>query len=878
MKRDGHQPPAQAQRFLRWILREDLAEEVLGDLDEYFVQAIKTRSPSRARFSYWLQVVNYLRPFAIRKLHRVTFINSGMFRNYLNISWRNLVKSRLFSVINVGGMAISLASFLLIGLFVLDEWKYDKHVAEVDQKFRVFNEYHNERGITSESAMVPPMIGSVLSAQFAEVDYTARLMNIQSAALFRTDSKSMTEQRGGYADPAVFDMFSLTLLEGDSRNALRKPHHLAISESVRRKYFGDSPALGQPLEVFGTPCEVAAVFADFPEHAHLRMDYFLSMEALVQEIPDRMQSWRWGQFHTYMKVKAGADINELHGKLARLVEKEAWPITKPDGFEYMPQFMAMRDIHLHAYGHQHDIAVRGNIQTVYILCGTAIFILVISILNFVNLSTARAVNRAREVGVRKVVGAFRSQLIVQFITEAVLTTLMALMMAILLVLLALPFLNTFLEKNILPLELLTLGFSGIIILSTVVVGVLAGAYPAFIISTYNPIGIMYKPSGGSGKTILRQGLVVVQFVISFLLIIGTWIVNDQHSYMRNGNQGFDKDNLVVIPLRDSLYSDLEAVKQQFSRQPGVEFVTLAYGLPGEAFAGDGITDGATKKNFSTSMLLVDEDYIPALGLELLAGRNFSDAFPADASSAFIISETMARMLGYTNPEDAIEHPLQWQRWDNPDSMKTGRVIGVTRDVHLASMRDAISPVVLQIVPEYYSSIILKLNTNDVSAALTGVENTWKSFGTHWPFEYHFLDQNFESMYKSEERLSGLFSAFSAFTIIVACLGLFGLVMYSINQRFKEIGIRKVLGAEEGSLVVMLSKMYIGLLFIAFVLAIPISYFAATAWLERFVYHISLSPQIFLKSGLVIAALALVTVVIQSLRAARSNPVSVLKSE
>jgi putative ABC transport system permease protein len=774
-------------------------------------------------------------------------------------------------------MAISLASFLLIGLFVLDEWKYDRDVAEVDLKYRVFNEYHNEQGITSESAMVPPMIGSSLKEQFPEVDYTTRLMNIQSSALFRTAAKSMTEQRGGYADPTVFDMFSLTLLEGDSKSALQQPHHLAISESVKKKYFGEAPALGQPIEVFGTPCEVAAVFADFPEHAHLKMDYFLSMEALIQEIPFRMQSWRWGQFHTYMKVKEGTDISGLHEKLARLIEKEAWPITKADGFDYVPMFMPMRDIHLHAYGQQHDIAVRGNIQTVYILCGTAIFILVISILNFVNLSTARAVNRAREVGVRKVVGAFRSQLIIQFITEAVLTTLMALMMAILLAVLAIPFLNAFLEKNIVLSELLTPEISVIIIASTVAVGVMAGAYPAFIISSYNPSGILRK-SGGSGKAILRQGLVVVQFVISFLLIIGTWIVNDQHSFMRNGNQGFVKDNLVVIPLRDSLYSNLAAVKEQFSRGQGVEHVTLAYGLPGEAFAGDGITDGVTQKNFSASMLLVDEDYIPALGLELLAGRNFSEAFPADVKSAFVISETMAKMLGYSHPEDAIEHPLQWQRWDNPDSIKAGRVIGVTRDVHLASMRDAISPVVLQIAPEYYSSIILKLNTNDVSAVLTGAEKTWKSFGTQWPFEYHFLDQNFESMYKSEERLSGLFSAFSTFTIVVACLGLFGLVMYSINQRYREIGIRKVLGAAEGSLVVMLSKTYIALLFLAFVLAIPISYFAAIAWLERFVYHISLSPVIFLKSGLVIVLLALVTVVIQSLRAARSNPVSVLKSE
>lgn len=878
MQKHQHHPPVQAQRFLRWILRDDLAEEVLGDLDEFFIDAVETKSLSRARFSYWLQVVNYLRPFALRRLHRFTLINSGMFRNYLNVSWRNLIKSKLFSVINIGGMAISLASFLLIGFFVLDEWKYDQHVAQVDLKFRVFNEYHNERGITSESAMVPPMIGTTLSSQFPEVDYTFRLMNIQSAALFKTAEKSMTEQHGGYADPSVFDMFSLTMLEGDSKNALRKPHHLAISETVKRKYFGDTPALGQPIEVFGTPFEVAAVFADFPEHSHFKMDYFLPMEVLIQEIPERMQSWQWGQFHTYMKLKDGANVEELHGKLAKVIEQEAWPLTKPEGFDYSPKFMAMRDVHLHAHGQQHDIAVRGNIQTVYILCGSAILILVISILNFVNLSTARAINRAKEVGVRKVVGAFRSQLITQLITETVLTTLMSLIIAVLLVVLAIPFLNAFLEKNMLLHELLTPGISAIIIASTVAVGVMAGAYPAFIISSYNTMGILRKSSGGSGKAILRQSLVVVQFVISFLLIIGTWVVNDQHSFMRNANEGFDKNNVVVIPLRDSLYSDLQAVKQQFSRQPGVEFVALAYGLPGEAFAGDGITDAATKKNLSTSMLLVDQDYIPALGMEMLAGRNFSEAFPADAKNAFIISETMAGMLGYENPEDAIEHPLQWQRWDYPDSIKTGRVIGVTRDVHLASMRDAITPVVLHIAPEYYSSLILKLDTKDIASVLTGAEQTWKTFGSPWPFEYHFLDQNFESMYKSEERLSGLFSAFSTFTIMVACLGLFGLVMYSLNQRYKEIGIRKVLGAAEGSLVVMLSKTYLTLLFFAFVLAIPISYFAATAWLERFVYHITLSPAIFLKSGLVIAVLALVTVVIQSLRAARSNPVSVLKSE
>jgi putative ABC transport system permease protein len=802
-----------------------------------------------------------------------------MLQNYLKIGIRNLLKNKLFTTINISGMAISIASFLIIGLFIYDELKFDKHVEDADLKFRVYNQHFNENVASRKGAMIPPPIAPTLAAEYPEVESYVRFLNLNSPVLFKTATKKMTEPKGGYADPAIFNMFSLKLVEGDINTALKDLNTIAISKTLATKYFGDKPALGENIEVSNENFVVAAVFEDFSAHSHLQLNYFLAMENLVKEIPERMENWGWSQFHTYIKLIPGTDAIRFDSKLKNFAERYAWPTEKESGNYYIPHLMPIKDIHLYASDHVWDIAVRGNAQTVYILSATAIFILVIAILNFINLSTARAVNRVKEVGVRKVVGALRTQLIYQFISESVIISLIALLIAGLMTELILPSLNAFTEKAIPTGIFLNPVLVITILLFAFLIGIAAGAYPAFYISGYRPAEILSnKQSGKGGKNLLRKGLVVLQFMLSFFLITAALVVSEQHTYMRTKDMGFDKDNVVVVSIRGDMQTNLEAAKNTFANHSNVISASLGYGLPGEAYAGDSFIDNVTSKNWQISMLTVDHDYIKTLGIKVIAGRDFSKDFPSDAKNAFIISETAAKMLGHSNPKDALDHELAWPRWDAPDTLKEGRVIGVVQDFHLNSLKENISPVVLHVFPFGYSTLSLRIKQEDIPATLAHFEASWKKFNSEWPFEYRFLDDNFDKLYKSEEKLATLFTFFTTFTIFVACLGLFGLVVYSTSQKYKEISIRKVLGAEESTLVIQLAKNYVLLIAIAFIIAIPFSYYATHQWLQKFAFRIDITPLLFVKAGLLILAIALLTVGIQSYKAARTNPVNALKEQ
>jgi putative ABC transport system permease protein len=800
-----------------------------------------------------------------------------MLKNYLKIGFRNLLKNKLFSLINISGMAISIATFLIIALFVRDEFQYDKDVKDADLKFRIFDEYYSDDGRIRNLAMIPPVVAPTLMAQYPEVEYYCRFMNFNSKVLFEVGDKKLTEDKGGYADPEILTMFSLPLVEGDYAAALKGTKSLAISKTLKRKYFGEKSALGKTVEVDNESYSVTAVFEDFPSHSHLQLNFLLGMEGLVKDIPERMQNWGWSQFHTYIKLKPGTDAAQLEAKLKGFAERNAWPTTKGNGSYYIPHLMAIKDVHLKASNQVYDIAVKGNEQTVYILLATAIFILVIAILNFINLSTARAVSRVKEVGVRKVVGAFRFQLIYQFISESMIIAFIALMIGGLITELILPALNSFTEKNIPTGIFLNPVLVLIILLFTFLIGLGAGAYPAFYISGYKPAQILSnKKSGRAGKNVLRKGLVVLQFILSFFLITAALVVSDQHRFLRTKDMGFEKDNIIILPLRGDMTKNMESAKSTFSNNSNVLSATLGYGLPGEAFAGDGVKDKATNKDWPISMLTVDHDYIKTLGIKVIAGRDFSKDFPSDEQDAFIISESAAKMFGYTDPKDALDHQLSWNRWDDPEKFKEGKVIGVVKDFHLNSLRENISPVMLHVYPFAYNTLTLHIKSEDVPATIAFLENTWKKYNTEWPFEYRFLDDNFDKLYRSEEKLATLFTFFTAFTIFVACLGLFGLVVYSTSQRYKEISIRKVLGAEESGLVFQLSSSYLLLIGIAFIIAIPFSYYAANEWLSSFAFRIDVTPMLFVKAGMFILIVSLLTVGIQSFKAARTNPVNALK--
>lgn len=733
----------------------------------------------------------------------------SMLRSYIKIGVRNLLKNSLFSVINISGMAISLATFLIITLFVIDEMKFDRHVPDVSEKYFIYtNMYSDDDGSNRKLSMVPPPVAPTLAAEFPEVDYYARFMNFNNSVLFEAGDKKLTETKGGYADPAMLRMLGLRLIEGDMETALTRPGMVAISNTLAKKYFGETPALGQTLQLFNQDFSVDAVYEDPSPYLHLQLNFMISLETFAssnERSRERLKNWGWSQFHSYIKLKPGASGDQLEAKLGEFVERHT---SGEDGENYDVHIMPMQDIHLNTYDHQFDISVRGNIQTVYILAATGLFMLVIAILNFVNLSTARAINRVKEVGIRKVMGAFRSQLIRQFVSESIMITMIALVIGVIAAQLVLPALNSFTEKSI-PLNVFFSPQTIVVMLvGAVLVGMAAGIYPAFFISAHRPAEILSnKQSGRGGRALMRKGLVLLQFMLSFFLITGSMIVSDQNTFLRTRDMGFDKDNLVVIGMRGGMRTDLEATKAAFLNHGNVISATMGYGLPGQAYAGDGIIDKVANEARGVSMLTVDHDYIRTLGLTVIAGRDFSKETKADERSAFIVSETGAKILGYTDPAEAVGHEVSWQRWDNPDSLKEGKIIGVVKDIHLNSLRDNITPVVLQVYPFAYNTMTLKVRSEDIPSTLAHLESTWKQFNSEWPFEYKFLDDNFDKLYKSEEKLATLFGFFTAFTIFVACLGLFGLVVYSTSQRYKEISIRKVLGASEVGLVMHLGRTY-----------------------------------------------------------------------
>jgi putative ABC transport system permease protein len=802
-----------------------------------------------------------------------------MLRNYIIIGFRNLLKNKLFTLINISGMAMSVACFIIISLYVLDELSYDKYINDVDLKYRVYNEMFNDDGSVRKGSMVPPMVAPTLKAEYPEVDYTFRYLNLNSKLLFQVDDAKWTESQGGYGEPSMFKMFSLSMAEGDPNTALTQPGTIVISNSLARKYFGDKPALGNIIKVGERDVTVAGVYEDFPVHSHFKINYLLRLEDLVAELGDRMQSWQWQQFHTYIKLKPGADAHALEDKLKEFAERHAWPVTKPNGGYYIPHLMAIKDIHLKASDQSWDIAEKANAVTVYILSATALFILLIAVLNFVNLSTSRAVNRMKEVGVRKSVGALRSQLVRQFISESTIIAVAALIVGCVIVQLSLPFLNSFTEKNI-PLDVF---LDPVVVLAmllfALVIGVAAGAYPAFYISSFKPSHILTgKQSGVSGKTLLRKGLVVVQFILSFFMITGAFIVSDQLAFLQNKDMGFNKENVIVLPLRGKMYDKLDASKNLFTDHKNIISASLAYGLPGQAFAGDGFRDVENNKEWHVSMLTVDQDYVKTLGLTVIAGRDFSRDFPADEKNAFIMSASGAKMIGYTDPKDAVGHKVAWKQWDDPSKEKQGTIVGVVKDLHLNSLHQSVTPVMLQIYPSAYNTLTIRVKGEDIPATIAHLEKAWKQLESNWPFEYKFLDANFDKLYKGEERLARLFTFLTGFAIFVACLGLFGLVVYHTTQKFKEIGIRKVLGANESQIVVELSKSYILLICIAFIIAIPFSYYASHEWLQTFPYRTQITATLFMKAAVAILAVALVTIGVQSMKAARTNPVNALKEQ
>ncbi len=807
-----------------------------------------------------------------------------MIKNYIKTALRNLIRYKGFTLINILGLSIAITGCLVIGLFVQDEQQYDKFIKGGDDIYRFYTRRIDASPVTS-TANTPPMFATHMQ-QYPEVEYATRILMTDNRKLIEANGKKAYEDKGLVVDSSFFSVFPLQLVKGDPATAMHGSSSVVLTEEVATKYFGTIDPMGKTIRVNNSDFIVTGILARIPEHFHLEINYLMPFAATGIDA-ERMRSWQWQQFFTYVKVKPATNVQLLQHKIQDAVKKDVEPITRKTGFAYVPFLQPLKDIHLKSSEFVYDNAKRGNATYVRGLTIIAIFVLVIACFNFINLATARSLRRAKEIGVRKVAGAVRRQLILQFTGETVLLSFISVIVAALATVLILPYLNAFTGKSISfnlvqqPVLLLLILFC-----LALVIGVLAGLYPALVMSGFQPVRVLkgLKPGGDNkGSALaLRHGLVVIQFALSALLIVCTVIVYRQMNFLREKDLGFNKDQVIYFNALGKITEDPEAFKTELLRSPGVVSATAGYGLPGDLFAGDAVKlmtkDG--EKEETTNLFIADYDYIKTLGFRIIAGREFLRDHPSDAENAFIINETAVKEFGFESPEKAIGKKIAWDKWipDSLNPVKRGEVVGVIKDFHSKSLHEKINKTVLIIYPPIVGKVAVKVRTANLPRTLEDIRTVWNKFSPDFPLDYNFLDENFDRMYKSEEKLSSLLWIFTAMAIFVGCMGLFGLAAFSAEQRVKEIGIRKVVGANAANIVTLLSGNFVRLIILSLLIASPVAWWVMNKWLEDFAYRITIGWSVFVIAGISALLIALLTVSFHAIKAALANPVKALRTE
>ncbi|GAO42757.1 ABC transporter permease [Flavihumibacter petaseus] len=805
-----------------------------------------------------------------------------MIRSYIKTALRMLLNYKSFSAINVISLTIGMVGCFVIGLFVWDEWQFDKNIPDHANVYRIYNHWQNQNGNTSHMAPVAPAYATFLKQEYPQVEAATRILMSKDKFLMEVDNKKNYEEKGCFADSSFFKVFRLSFAAGAPATALNSPTAVVISTTLARKYFGGDNPVGKTILIDKSNFQVTGVLAELPQHFHLDFHYLMALPAAG--IPkERMAAWTWTQFYTYVKLSPAANVDQLQHHFQAHIKKEIYP-TLRQGNTFLPFFQPLAAVHLQSADFVYDNAIRGNETYVNALTIIAIFVLVIACFNFINLATARSIRRAKEIGVRKVIGAGRRQLIFQFLGETMLLSLLSMIIAAIATAVIIPLLNQFTGKaisfNLIHNPVLAL----IILLAGIITGLLAGIYPALVLSGFQPIRAFKNLSGGngSGGVWLRQTLVVVQFALSVLLIVSTLIVYRQTRYLNNKDLGFNKEQVLYFEVRDSLVSNaglLETFKTKLRQSAGIVSVTSGYGLPGDQFAGDGVKiDG---KEYASNVFIGDEHYVKTLGLRIVAGRDFSRQMQTDVKEAFLINETAVREFGFGTPEKALGRQISWEEWAPADTLqpvKKGKVIGVVQDFHYKSLHEKITACAIQLYPQETYTVAAKLKTADISTTIGSISNLWNEFSPGYPLEYKFMDDSYGKMYQHEEKLSKLLWIFAAMAIFVGCMGLFGLAAFSVEQRKKEIGIRKVLGANPLRIAVMISKRFLVLVAVASVLAFPVGWWAMHRWLNDFTYRISIDWWVFLAATAIALTISLFTIGSQAVKAAISNPVKSLKTE
>ena len=801
-----------------------------------------------------------------------------MLKNLIKTSFRSLLKNKAFTIINILGLSLGLVAFLLILFYVSDEVSYDRYNVNADRIYRI-NSDIKYGGSTSLFAITPPPLANALETSFPEVEKATQLLQASNVQ-FKKGSQIFPESKSVYAKSSLFDVFTLSMVSGKSKDALSEPNTIVISERAAKKYFASTDVVGRYLMLASENknYRITGVIKNMPQQSHFNFDYFLSLSSVPK--PDT----GWGNFsiNTYVLLKKGTDINLFQKKINQLIHKhfgeQNYAKLEKGGNYIRLNVMPVIDIHLRS-NRQFELGTNSSITYIYIFSVIALFVLLIACINFMNLSTARSANRAREVGIRKVLGASRKYLIGQFLAESILITLFASILAVLAAWALLPFFNQLSGKELSLSFNIVAWLVPILLTIVLIVGVLAGAYPAFYLSSFQPISVLKgKIASGFKRSFFRNFLVVFQFSISIFLIVGTLVIYNQLHYIQTKDLGFNRNQVLVVKNVQVL-ENAKIFKQEVKQLSGVDNATLSGFLPTGASRGPNnvFKDRSTtaKGALYTEVWPVDADYLNTMGMKIAEGRNFSPAFISD-SSAMVINETAALRLGYGS--DAIGKKLYFpQNEKGKVVIKEYRIIGVLKDFNFSSLRDNITPVVMMLNDDN-GALSVRVHAKDMKPFVAKIQQVWHKFSPNQQLEYSFMDQDFDTAYKAENRTGGLFITFTVLAIVIACLGLFSLAAYAAEQRTKEIGIRKVLGASARAITIMLSKDFIKLVAISIIIAAPLAWFAMNKWLQGFAYRQNIQWWVLAAAALVSVIIAFITISFQSIKAALANPVESLRSE
>ena len=867
-------PPKLAEKILSRLQYDDVWKTTLGDFEEYYFYLVKKEGVKGANKWYWQQVIRYAPSKIIHKI----YWGIAMFKNYLKIAFRNIRKNKGYSFINISGLAVGLASFLLLGIYISHELSYDTYHEDSDRIYRIVRDAPDENYMGSSWFGVNPMpLSIVLADDFEGVEHSTAFSEVES--LIKVDQYSFYES-GIHTDLDFFEVFTISWIIGEPSLSFKNPESIIITESLSRKYFGEENPIGKSVFFDSDDDEplertVTGLIEDLPTNTQLKLDFIIPSYS-IDDYERASTYWFNNNEFSYIKIKPGINPDDLVPMISAVVNPQ---LLTDDYYKNNPEYltdfrlMLASDVHLNSMSINFNPGKLGDIKYIYMLSAIAFVILIIACVNYMNLATARSMNRAKEVGVRKVNGAFRSNIMMQFSAEAVIFSMIGIILAFAIVFVMLPSFSVLVDRTFTHELFLRPAFWTVLISTGLIVGLIAGSYPAFFMSALKPIGVLKNQvKGGTAGRNLRNVLVVGQFAITNILIIGSIVIFQQLNFIKSSDSGYNRDQVLAVTINDpNLMESYDALSQKLLSNSDILAVSSGHYLPNDIRSQtSGVNwDGkAEDEIFRVYNGGVSSGYIELFGMNMIAGNTFDENAP---ERALIVNETFLDRIGWSLEEAIGKDFILWRQ--------ESKIIGVVEDFNFLSYHSTITPLMLRKQsPNNHQYLILKVNPGNLQETIAFVEEVVTTLGPDYPFKYTFLDDAFDNLYRNELTLGKIFNYFTVLALIIACMGLFGLAAFMMEQRTKEIGVRKVLGANIFQIVTMLNKDFLKLIGISFAIALPAGWFLSNNWLENFAYKITVGPAIFISTGIIAFGIAILTVSYKSIKTATKNPVESLKAE